>query len=290
MAKRALVLGGGGVIGVAWETGMVKGLLDGGVDVAGADLTVGTSAGSIVGAQIGFGRSPDELLAAQLAPTERPVEQDMQSDLSALTQLFGKWTGAREMTQALRAEIGAMALAARTTTEERLVASFEGMVGAGEWPERPLLITAVDAEDGAFAVWDRDSGVRIERAVAASCAVPGLFPPVTIDGRRYMDGGVRSGTSADLAKGHRVVVVVAPIGASEEGLGRIARRQLDAEVRALRAEGRTVEVVLPDSAALEAFGPNLMDTARRASAAEAGERQGKGLARRLGAVWHGAAA
>ena len=285
MTTRALVLGGGGPVGIAWEAGIIKGLLDGGVDATEADLIVGTSAGSVVGTQIASGRSPQDLLAAQAAPSEGAAGGRAGVDVGALRELFQKWAGATELTEALRAEIGALALAARTASEEVWINSFKRTLGPSGWPDRPLLITGVDTASGQFATWDRDSGVPIELAVAASCAVPGIFPPVTIDGSRYMDGGARSGTSADLASGHRVVLIIAPMGARPEGTGRIMRQCLDAEVDALRAAGRTVEVVLPDAASLEAFGPNMMDPTRRKEAADAGLRQGSTVARQLRAVW-----
>ncbi|MBI2761252.1 MAG: patatin-like phospholipase family protein [Chloroflexi bacterium] len=289
MADRALVLGGGGVVGIAWETGVLKGLADAGADPAAADLVVGTSAGSVVGAQVRAGRSLNDLYAAQLAPNDGAVERNMGDiDTQSLMAVFGTWAATQEMTPQIGAEIGRMAQAARTVSEDAWISTFDTLVGLGAWPERPYVATAVDTETGALATWDRVSGAPVTRAIASSCAVPGMFPPVTIAGRRYMDGGVRSGTNADLARDHDLVVVLAPIGARPEGIGGIARRQLDAEVATLRAAGSTVEVILPDDAAIEAFGPNLMDPSRRVPAAEAGLRQGLAIGAALRAAWAGA--
>ena len=297
MTTRALVLGGGGPVGIAWETGIIQGLLDGGVDATEADLIVGTSAGSVVGTQIASGRSPRDLLEAQTAPAEGTTGGGAGgaaggaagggagANVGVLRELFQKWASATELSEALRAQIGALALAARTASEEVWINSFKQASSTSDWPERRLILTGVDTASGKFVTWDRDSGVPIELAVAASCAVPGLFPPVTIDGSRYMDGGVRSGTSADLASGHQVVLIVAPMGASPAGIGRIMRHHLDAEAATLRAAGSTVEVVLPDAASLEAFGPNMMDTTRRKEAAGAGVRQGSAVARQLRPIW-----
>lgn len=285
MASRALVLGGGGIVGIAWETAVLKGMRDAGLDPAAADLIAGTSAGSIVGAQLAAGRSLDELYAVQLAPSDGVIEARMQPDLAALGAIFFKWSTAPAMTPELCAEIGAMALAAPTVPEDEWIGSIAHALGGTAWPERRLVVTAVDVESGAFATWDRDSGAPLDRAVASSCTVPGLFPPVSINGRRYMDGGVRSGTSADLAAGSDSVIVIAPIGASAEGIGAIARRQLDAEIEGLRAAGSVVELILPDAAALAAFGPNLMDPAHRAAAAGAGLRQGAEAGERLREIW-----
>jgi NTE family protein len=179
-----------------------------------------------------------------------------------------------------------MALLAKTPDEAHLLDRFND---AGympqHWPAKRLLITTVDAETGGFVTWDRNSGVPLDRAIASSCAVPGLFPPITINGRRYVDGGVRSGTSADLANGFDDVVIIAPIGASPDGIGAIARRQIDAEIDALESSGSAVTLLLPDAEALQAFGPNLMDSARTAPAAQAGRRQGAALAEVLRDGW-----
>ncbi len=291
MAARALVMGGGGVIGVAWETGILKGLRDGGVDPAAADLIVGTSAGSITGTQVRAGCSLDELYAAQTAPDSGEIRRQMTNiDVQALTALFQKWSATQEMTEAVAREIGQLALAARTVDEGNWLQAIAAALSVGDWPAGGLIAVAVDAESGALAAWDRASGAPLGRAVASSCAVPGMFPPVTINGRRYMDGGVRSGTNAGLARGHELVVIVAPIGARPEGIGRIARQALDAEAAALRAAGAAVEVLLPDEAAIEAFGPDLMNPAQRVPAAEAGLRQGAEAASRLRGPWAGARA
>lgn len=283
---RALVLGGGGIVGIAWEVGVLRGLRDGGAYVAGADLIVGTSAGSVVGTQLAAHRNLDDLYALQLLDSDGVIEERMQEiDLAALQTIFMKWGLAQEMTEPLMAEIGGLALQAKTATEGAWTAAIEHALAVPEWPERDLRVTAVDAASGAFQVWTRASGVPLCLAVASSCTVPGLFPPVTIDGRRYVDGGVRSGTSVDLAIGYDHVLVIAPIGASAQGIGGIARRQLDSEVEAVRAAGSSVEVILPDAEAMEAFGPNLMDPSRRTAAAEAGMRQGLAAAESLRASW-----
>lgn len=283
---RALVLGGGGIVGIAWEIGVLRGLRDGGAHVAGADLTVGTSAGSVVGTQLAARRNLDDLYAAQLLPSDGEIEGRMQEiDLAAMQAIFLKWGFAQEMTQDLRAEIGGMALRAKTAPEAEWVAAITHALGVEEWPDAKLVVTAVDAESGAFQTWSPESGVPLALAVASSCAVPGLFPPVTITGRRYVDGGVRSGTSVDLATGYDDVLVIAPIGESAQGIGGIAGRQLAAEVEAVRASGSTVQVIVPDAAAVEAFGPNLMDPARRTQAVETGQRQGLAMAESLRTAW-----
>ncbi len=290
MSEFALVLGGGGPVGVAWETGIVAGLAEAGVDLTRAGLVVGTSAGSIVGAQLALGRDPRQMLQAQLASDVRArgdsrlqeaARVNMQSFLEMFTRL--RLGGGRP--EDLRRQIGAFALRAETISEEEWLASFGRTLGESPWPERDFRCTAVDAEDGSFVVWTRDAGVPLVRAVASSCAVPGIFPPVTINGRRYMDGGVRSGTNADLARGWPLVVVLAVMGARRnDPLAENARRLLERELRALEESGSRVVLVQPDEGSLEAFGLNLLDFGRRQAAAEAGYRQGRAEAERLAAA------
>jgi NTE family protein len=144
----------------------------------------------------------------------------------------------------------------------------------------------VDAETGAFQLWRGDSAVGVTRAVASSCSVPGVYPPVTLNGRRYIDGGMRSSTNADMAAGHDLVVVVAVRLGAAGGVAmeRIAAR-FDEEIESLKEGGSTVVAITPDEASIEAFGPNLMDFSRRAGAARAGLAQGEAHAAELKALW-----
>ena len=120
------------------------------------------------------------------------------------------------------------------------------------WPKPRLLIVAVDTETGEEYIMDRTSGVSLVDAVAASCAVPGIWPPVTIAGHRYMDGGVRSATNADLAHGYDRILILNPLGANANVLG----TGLDSEVAALEREGSQVLVNAPDAASTTAIGLN----------------------------------
>src|SRR6266542_1144491 len=291
MIRNALVLGGGGALGISWEIGLLAGLLEEGIDVAGADLIVGTSAGSIVGTQVALGKTTAELIDDQNEPDDGKIGALMAGiDPASVLQLFMRWAGIKEVTRETCAEIGAAALAAQTVSEDEWVAYFEDHLEGAAWPERPLLLTAVDCETGAFQTWDRDSGVGLGRAVASSCAVPGLFPAVTIHGRKYTDGGVRSGTNADLAGGYDAVLIVAPIGARSDGIDPLLGRQARAEAEALNAGGTGAELVFPDAATLEAMGIKRMDVGRRGVTTHAGIAQGRALASRLAGSWAKAAA
>ncbi|MCG5442711.1 patatin-like phospholipase family protein [Micromonospora sp. NIE79] len=275
--QRALVLGGGGVTGVAWELGLLAGLVERGVPVTEADLVVGTSAGSMVGAQVCSGLPVERLYTEQLLPPSSELAARL--GFAALARLI--WAGGRTRDAVRsRARIGAMAVAARTQSEASRRVVIEARLPDREWPQRRLLITAVDASSGEFVVFDSDSGVSLVDAVGASCAVPGVWPPVTIGARRFVDGGMRSTVNADLAAGARRVLVLAPTSAA---FGPMPR--LSAQVDGLRAAGSRVVVLTPDAAARTAIGRNVLDPARRAGAARAGRTQADVVADEVAALW-----
>jgi len=297
MVSRALVLGGGGPVGIAWETGLLAGLEERGVDLARADLIVGTSAGAMVGAQLALGRSPQSMLASQRALAEQSRRGAASGEsggpgsapaarLQPLMQFMERLAAADEAAaRQVRAEIGAFALQADTMPEAQWLATF-GFLRGAEWPPKRFIATAVDAEDGSFVAWEQSAGVPLGLAVASSCTVPGVFPPVLINGRRYIDGGMRSATNADLASGFdRVVVVAVTAAMAPTNAGDRYRRSLEREVAALHDGGSQVAVIVPDAASVEAFGPNLMDGTRRAGAVEAGYAQGKLTAEVLARGW-----
>jgi NTE family protein len=290
---RALVLGGGGPVGVAWESGLVAGLTEQGVRVAEGDLFVGTSAGSIVGSQLAGGKSPQELYERQMAVAEPGGRELRNIDLSALIAQFIKLYSSDRPQQELRAEVGAFALQAETMGEDEWIAGFRAMDALEDqaWPHKRFSCTAVDTADGSFKVWDNESNVPLSLAVASSCAVPGIFPPVTINGRRYMDGGIRSTTNADLARGYDKVLVVA-VTSSQAGaagpnpaLADARRRRFESEITDLRQSGSAVEIITPNDDFVRAFGLNLMDFRRRQEAAALGLTQGKAAATDLRDFW-----
>lgn len=287
MTSRALVLGGGGPVGFGWEIGMLKGLADQGIHLAKADLIVGTSAGAGVGSQLAAGVSPEELYEKQLQDVANVAPSaEITPDAEALGQIFNLWTGGSAMTQDVRAKIGALAANAKTGPEEEWTNSFnDRLLETSEWPEQRLIITAVDTSTGVFASWDRSSGVPLPLAIAASCSVPGIIPTVGINGGRYMDGGLRSVSNADLADGYDRVVVIAPSGAMDTPYDNNTRLQLEEEAQVLRDNSSTVAVVQPDAEALEASGPNRMDIAFLRPAAEAGLRQAERVGDKVRAVW-----
>lgn len=284
--SRALVLSGGGPVGIGWESGVVAGLAARRVDVAEADVIVGTSAGSVVGAQVALGRDITQVaerMRGRAGTPSGPVGasgEQMEALMTGFVEIFAS----TEPDDVRRARIGALALAADTMSEDEFLAVFGHLAGA-DWPPR-YACTAVDARSGAFVVWDGTTGAPLVRAVASSCAVPGIFPPITIDGRRYVDGGMRSVTNADLAKGHdRVLVLSVMNPAAMVGPLAALAAGVEDEVATLRDAGGDVELVFPDADAASVMGVNLMDPAMTGPAIEAGVRQGSLLADRLAGFW-----
>ncbi|HEX6343150.1 patatin-like phospholipase family protein [Umezawaea sp.] len=274
---RALVLGGGGVAGIAWEIGVLAGLAEGGVDVTRPDLVVGTSAGASVAAQITSDLGLPELLRRQVEPGAQAPELAADFDLDRLAEVFGFADGDTDPVE-VRRRIGQTALAAPTVAEGRRREVIAARVPVDAWPATPLRLVAVDAATGLERVFDADSGVGLVDAVTASCAVPVIWPPVTIGGARYVDGGVRSAENADLARGHDVVLVLRAMVVEEVDT-------LTPQVEALRADGSEVLVVDVDEAGLAAIGPNPLDPTTREPVARAGRLQGLALADEVGAAW-----
>jgi NTE family protein len=282
MSNGALVLAGGGVAGIAWELGVLRGLQQAEPDVAGSllahdTLLVGTSAGSAVASQIAGGTPVSELYDLQLA--DETAELGVDLDLAE----FGRTTAALldgvASPEEARRRLGAFALAAETVPEATRRAVIAARLPVREWPERRLLLTAVDAESGELRVFDRDSGADLVDAVAASCAVPGVWPTVGIDGRRYMDGGMRSIANADLAAGADRVLVLVPV-LEGSALGSVSPAELDALAPA------KVLVIYADAASVAAFGPNPLDPAVRPQSATAGAEQGRRVAAEVAAFWN----
>lgn len=277
MQHRALVLGGGGVTGIAWELGLIAGLAAEGVDLTAVDMIIGTSAGSVVGADIASGEDPEELYRRQLEPPAGEIAARMGVSLLARWGWIFLTTPDPVRT---RRRIGKLALAARTVPEAERRKVFETRLTKHDWPAQPLKVTAIDAVTGEFVQFDATGDASLVDAVGASCAVPGVWPPVTINGRKFIDGGMRSSANADLAAGYQRVVIIAPL---PRGTKRMPGPYQQA--KALVAGGAQVVVVSPDKAAVAAIGRNVLDPARRAPAARAGRTQAALVADQVRAVW-----
>jgi NTE family protein len=290
--SKALVLGGGGPVGIAWESGLLNGLADGGVDVSTADFTMGTSAGSFVGARLAMGVDPRTFAEPFINPAVGETRDDRPprasgppADLSALTKLMAE---AQNDPQNGMKRLGAFALNANTISEADFIETFGSAfreLPDDAWPQRAFACTAVDTATGDFALWTADSKVGIKYAVSSSCSVPGIYPPVTINGRRYMDGGMRSTINADMAKGYDKVLVVVVRGDAPGAMGERMRARREAEFQILRDAGAEVRMIGPNAESLAAMGANLMDFRKRGPAAAAGLAQGRAEAAAFTDFW-----
>jgi NTE family protein len=300
----ALVLGGGGAAGQAWQIGIIAGLAEAGLDMTeAADLVIGTSSGSTTAAHVRSGIPAAELLASVLSPPVQPVGQNREQPRSLpMATVFERMRaiGAAATSAAdLRRAMGAFGLESDSILGPAAAGQRRAMVSARlprpEWPDRPMIVVAVDAHTGELAAFDRDSGVDLVDAVTASTALPGMVPTHSINGTRYINGGVRSGENADLASGFANVVVLSPFGGRNrtpaergadpagqfEGLRKFPGADLASQVEALRKQGSHVEVITPDADSRAAMGTNQMDPATRIPAARAGFAQGKQEATRV---------
>lgn len=273
-----LVLGGGGLSGIAWMTGLIAGLADGGVDLASAGRIIGTSAGSTVAAQLSSGLSTEELFARQTDPALQPAE--MMPSMAQLMTFLRGFQACLAIPDPVerRQRLCALAVDSETASEPERRAIIAGRLPLHDWPGQRLELTAVEVATGKPCVFDAHAGIGLVDAVAASCAVPGVWPPVTISGQRYVDGGLRSADNADLAIGDDIVVILSPIGGVTVGDG---PSSLAREVAALEGSGATVITIEPDSEARSAMGTNALDPSIRAAAAQAGRHQGQREASRL---------
>jgi NTE family protein len=268
----ALVLGGGGVAGIAWMTGLLVGLAESGQDVAAADVVIGTSAGANVAAQLGSGLPLGELYARQVDPALQSRELMAVVDWAKFAADVQPYLAAAATPAEQLRGMGEFALQSDTVPEPERIAVIESRLPSREWPVTPTRLTAVDCVSGELAVFDASAGVSLTDAVAASSAVPGIWPPVTIGGRRYMDGGVRSADNADLAAGAARIIVISPLGLDSPLPAPLPLREV---LNSLKEGGAVVTLISPDEPSVAAIGTNALDPATRVPAATAGRAQGR---------------
>ncbi len=269
-SKLTLVCGGGGVWGVAWMSGIAMGLAESGVDLRRATAMIGTSAGSVVSTQLACGGPIEEMFERQVNPERQPREvAPPPSSLGGLIEFMQrKWASDDERLQALCR----LALDTQTFSPEQRRKDIGERLGIGEaeWPQLPLYLTAVDADTSQLCVHDAGSGIPLIDAVSASCAVPGVWPPTVVNGRRFIDGGVwRGPDNLHLANGSHAVLLLSPMG----NAARPGDPVMADDLARLREAGTQVLVIGAGPEALEAMGTNALDPATRKPAAEAGRRQ-----------------
>lgn len=291
--RRAIVLGGGGVLGFAWMVGALAALeTEARFDARTADLLVGTSAGSVAASLLACGASVDEIRRHHQgvpAPADPPIvyNHDNGGALPPPPRLrpgsLGLFIdGVRHpgRVPAIVAFSGALPTG-RATLEpvRRLVADIADRSGLQQrWPERPSTwITATDYRSGERVVFGRDAYPPLADAVVASCAIPAWYPPALIDGRSFIDGGAVSNASVDVVADANVdeVYVFAPMASVvpdrprspvsriERAIRRAITKRIIADVETLRAAGARVMLVTPGPDDLAVMGTNLMNPRRR---------------------------
>ncbi|KOU36324.1 patatin-like phospholipase family protein [Streptomyces sp. WM6378] len=279
MPGTALVLGGGGPVGGAWMAGVLAGLTEAGIDLGDADVVIGTSAGAVFGSRLRSGVPAADLYERQLSGADAvhlPVTA--RQTATFLWAALGSRNSQRSIERLARA-----ALRARTGPETDVFDTVGALLGGvRDWPERELQITAIDARTGRPEVFDSRSEVTLLEAVAASCAVPIVWPPVTVAGRRWMDGGSRSTANLQLARGYRRILAVVP---SPRAVG--PHPSASHQAAELSADGARVVLLSPDRAARREMGRNLADDTRRPAAARAGHAQASALAPSVADAWKG---
>ena len=274
--RRAVIIGGGGVTGIAWATGVLQGLQDEGVDLGSADAIIGTSAGSFVGSYLA-GNVVSDYFAKQFSDDIHEISRQMSPEtIEGWQRAFAD--GAEDLIVTARA-LGRLALMSATVSSEAREEVVAARLSSTDWPEGPLQVTAIDAETGVLHLLDKDSGISLLTATAASGAVPGLWPAVRALGRCWIDGGSCSAANVALGAGYDKVVAIAPV----EGFP--GRRGAREDLADLEAAGVEASLVLPDEGSTDALGVNPFDPSRRAHAAEAGRLQGQGVAASLGRLW-----
>ena len=292
--EHALVFSGGGLVGYAWMAGLVAGLLDHNINLSRAQRIVGTSAGSLVGAQLALGMdiatSLADLMTTLMAGSNRqPVLNTYLSALTGLENLSAEFANAASAANPdeARAALGHKALAATTIGEDAfLTIPAYSMLAGREWPPS-FCTTSVSTTTGRLAVWSRDSHVDLAKAIAASSSMPGASPPVTLNGDRYMDGGVRSWLNADLAAGARFVLVVSCFSLTPPADADANQQRwyegFSQELDAITAAGGSLEIIEPgpEFLRLSGDGNHLMKSNLIPEAVQVGRRQAMIEAARL---------
>lgn len=286
MASRAdaLVLSGGGIAGIAWETGFLRGIQEGAPGLLDEVLVpstvlIGTSAGSVVAAQLATGTPVPTMFDKQVAP--ETAELSATPDLEPLLAVMGGAMRDASTPRQIRQRLGAIARQVENPSPFVRRAVIEARVGQDAWPDRSLRVTAVETSSGDLRVFDKTSDVSLIDAVAASCAVPGVWPPVQIGGSLYMDGGIPFLANADLARGAERVLVLVPTSEQSAFGPAVPRDQLDT------LESARVRVVYADDASVAAMGPNPLVPQSRIPSAWAGQAQGRAFAAQLDSFWRG---
>ncbi|HVW42172.1 MAG TPA: patatin-like phospholipase family protein [Amycolatopsis sp.] len=274
--SKAVVFGGGGSVGTAWQTGLNAGWNRLGVDLTDADLIVGTSAGAAVGVQVALGHDLDAQLERYESARKRAASGkatrvlNLDSEQSkVLRALFDRGNASGFTDKSVREEICRVATTAETMSEEDFLLTVKYLKGE-TWPPN-YVCTTVNVETAEFEPLHAGLGGDLDRGVAAAVAVPGFYPPITVAGQRYVDGGCLSPTHLDQAASHDRILFIQ--------MTETPQRELDA------VAGAELLVIRPDAESRASFGDNLMNASAAFGAAETGLAQGLRTAAEVKAFW-----
>lgn len=279
---RALVLGGGGSMGIGWETGYLAGLADGGVDTRIADLIIGTSAGSQVGTFVASNLSWNEIWERLIEPKNQPIEESPSSNLGPVFQIYDEIASSSKTPHEWIERIGKLGVESKTMPESNQLSRIENKITGLHWAES-LRIAAIDLTTSQRVIWGPNSGVELLRAVSASSSLPGVWPPTTIGSHKYFDGGSHSMENADVAEGAKKVLILSV------GLPVQTPYKLEDQILSLKKSGSEVELVTPDKntySALQKLGGNPVDPKIRPIVAACAREQGRKDAERLARFWN----
>ncbi|UFS58765.1 patatin-like phospholipase family protein [Subtercola endophyticus] len=276
---RVVILGGGGVVGIAWEIGVLAGLKEAGIDLAQhTDALIGTSAGSFAATLIASTADLEERYQAQFGPAENEVSATMAPEVQQKYQeaYMANYGQAIPLAKAF----GDIAKTAETISTDLRTSVVATRLGINDWPDNDLLrMTSIDADTGELVLLDRHSGLSIVEAASATGAVPGIWPMVVAGGRNWIDGGMISAANAQLGSGYDRVLVIAPVAETNGGFDSV-----EAAAEKLRASATVVTITLDDQAK-ETIGTNFLNPEFRAIGAEAGRAHALRAADEVRATW-----
>ena len=276
--NRAVVLGGGGATGLAWEIGVLEGLREDGIDLNdNARVLFGTSAGAFAATLVASGADIKRRFDDQFEDDAIEIAITMAPDLALQYQEAVDSSGSDAIS--LSKAYGQIARSSKTVTTDARLKVVRHRLGTDKWPSKQLRLTAIDADTGELVVLDSSSGISLTDAANASGAVPGIWPMVSAGGRNWIDGGMISAANVELGAGFDRVLVIAPVVAAA------AQRDSVDVAAAKLSKNATVVVISPDSEALAAIGPNVFDPERRGAAALAGQRQARSSSDEIRARW-----
>jgi NTE family protein len=275
-----LVIGGGGFVGIAWEIGVFKALEDGGASLKKVSAVIGTSAGALVGAQYFSGRDIDVMFREQHHPGWLVHVSKLVQSKKA--KPFTDKQNDEESKREQKVRLGRSAIESRSFLPQSLyIKMVQKVIKVKGWPQDVnYMPTTTDCETGDLKLWRQSDSIPFIRAVAASCCVPNILPPVTINGRRYVDGGCGSVNNFDkiIETGIQKAIFIGPFGGEHSPEIGQERRKLSKEIEQVKQAGIDALVITPSAKLAESCGLDILNPALSPAAAECGLADGRDIA------------